>query len=278
MVDIIIDIFAIFANLFTGNWDDLWESVKQFFSDIWENIGNILSSAITFIIDFILNLITNIIQFFGDFFVNIGAAWEEGWQWISDFVGGIFENIWNGITGTIGGIVKTVKDGFQDAIDWIKSLPQQALQWGADIINNIIKGISGAVSKVGETVGGVADTIKGFLGFSEPEEGPLSDFHTYMPDMIDLMNKGINQNKHKIKATVNALADEMSVLSQVNVVNPKTAASAISNNVSKNVAMNMNITNTFNGERAAQRETSTAMNRAAEDASSYLARGLAYAR
>ena len=32
------------------------------------------------------------------------------------------------------------------------------------------------------------------LGFSEPEEGPLSDFHTYAPDMMKLFAKGITDN------------------------------------------------------------------------------------
>ena len=266
------------SDLFTGNWDDMWESVKQLFSDIWEGIRNILTALLTAINNLLLNWVNMIVQLWVDFVTHIGEAWERGWEWIKNLAVSIFSNLWNSITGLVGNIVKSIKDGFQSAIDWIKSLPEQALQWGADIINNIVQGIKNTVGKVGEAVSGVASSIKGFLGFSEPKEGPLSDFHTYMPDMMDLLNKGINDNKGKIKATINSLAEEMSVLSQVNVVNPKTAAASVSSTVSKNVAMNLNISNTFNGDRAGQREASAAMNRAAEDATSYLAHGLAYAR
>ena len=38
--------------------------------------------------------------------------------------------------------------GFTTAIDWIKGLPGEALQWGADIIDAIVSGITGAVGKV----------------------------------------------------------------------------------------------------------------------------------
>jgi hypothetical protein len=36
--------------------------------------------------------------------------------------------------------------------------------------------------------------ISNLIGFSEPEEGPLSNFHTYAPDMMNLFIKGIKDN------------------------------------------------------------------------------------
>lgn len=38
-----------------------------------------------------------------------------------------------------------------------------------------------------------------FLGFSEPKLGPLSDFHTYAPDMMKLFAQGIKDNEWRIK-------------------------------------------------------------------------------
>lgn len=60
-------------------------------------------------------------------------------------------------------------------------------------------GIKNNIHKVTSAVNSVASKIKNLLGFSEPEEGPLSNFHTYMPDMIDLMTKGIKDNVGKVK-------------------------------------------------------------------------------
>ena len=57
-----------------------------------------------------------------------------------------------------------------------------------------------------KAVKGVADKIKSFLGFSEPEDGPLSDFHTYMPDMIDLMTQGIASGKERVRSAVEEIA------------------------------------------------------------------------
>ena len=63
---------------------------------------------------------------------------------------------------------------------------------------------------VGEAVKGVADKIKSFLGFSEPEDGPLSNFHTYMPDMMNLMAQGIRKGKSVVGNAIKALTGDMS--------------------------------------------------------------------
>ena len=59
------------------------------------------------------------------------------------------------------------------------------------MIDNLVNGIKEKISKVKEAVGEVANTIREFLHFSEPDIGPLSDFSTYAPDMMKLFAKGI---------------------------------------------------------------------------------------
>ena len=134
---------------------------------------------------------------------------------------GIFEKIRNAVVEKVTGIKDAIVNGFQAAIDWITSLPEQALQWGKDIIQGIIDGITGAVGGIVDAVSGVAGKIKSFLGFSKPDEGPLSDFDTYMPDMIDLMTKGITAGREKVKSALETLTGDMSVITKANVVSLK---------------------------------------------------------
>ncbi len=54
--------------------------------------------------------------------------------------------------------------------------------WGADIINGIVEGIKSKIQAVADAVTGVADKIKSFLHFSVPDEEPLTDFESWMPD------------------------------------------------------------------------------------------------
>lgn len=92
-------------------------------------------------------------------------------------------------------IVDNIKNGFSDKV-------QDAKNWGMDIIDNFIGGIKAKWEKLKQTVKNVAQTVKDFLGFSEPEEGPLSNFHTYAPDMMDLFAKGIDDNVGVVEDSV----------------------------------------------------------------------------
>ena len=169
--------------------------------------------------------------------------------------------------------------GIQAAIDWITSLPAEALKWGSDIIDGIVSGIQSAVGRVGEAVKGVADKIKSFLGFSEPEDGPLSDFHTYMPDMIDLMASGITSGKKKVKDALEGMTGEMSVIAKANVVSKATGRGATGRTTGgRTVTQYVNINNQFNGDRAGQQKSSEAMDKAAGDATGEMARALAFAK
>lgn len=262
--DFFVNIFTSIGNFFTS----IWEGISSFFSGVWNGIKETVSGAVSAVWEVISTVFSTIWEFISGVATNI-------WTSITT----AFTNILSGITGTIGNIKDSIVTGFTAAIDWIKALPAQAVQWGKDIIDSIVSGIKSAVSKVGEAVSGVASKIKGFLGFSEPDEGPLSDFHTYMPDMIDLMTKGISAGKAKVRDALGALTGDMSIMAKANVASPATARTAMgSNSVSKSVVQNVNINNKFEGDRAGQQKSAAAMDKAAGDSTGEMARALAYAR
>lgn len=262
--DFFVNIFTSIGNFFTS----IWEGISSFFSSVWNGIKETVSGAVSAVWETISTVFSTIWEFISGVATNI-------WTSITT----AFTNILSGITGTIGNIKDSIVTGFTAAIDWIKALPAQAVQWGKDIIDSIVSGIKSAVSKVGEAVSGVASKIKGFLGFSEPDEGPLSDFHTYMPDMIDLMTKGISAGKAKVRDALGALTGDMSIMAQANVASPTTARTAMgSNSVSKSVVQNVNINNKFEGDRAGQQKSAAAMDKAAGDSTGEMARALSYAR
>lgn len=262
--DFFVNIFTSIGNFFTS----IWEGISTFFSSVWNGIKETVSGAVSAVWETISTVFSTIWEFISGVATNI-------WTSITT----AFTNILSGITGTIGNIKDSIVTGFTAAIDWIKALPAQAVQWGKDIIDSIVSGIKSAVSKVGEAVSGVASKIKGFLGFSEPDEGPLSDFHTYMPDMIDLMTKGISAGKAKVRDALGALTGDMSIMAQANVASPTTARTAMgSNSVSKSVVQNVNINNKFEGDRAGQQKSAAAMDKAAGDSTGEMARALSYAR
>ena len=112
--------------------------------------------------------------------------------------------------GILNGLVSVAQWG-ADIIDTIKTAIMEKIEeaktWGKDLIQNFVDGIKGALNLVGDAVKAVAQKIKDFIGFSEPEEGPLSNFHTYAPDMIDLFTEGLEDSKMKLQSTLTSVLE-----------------------------------------------------------------------
>lgn len=97
----------------------------------------------------------------------------------------------------------------------IKNIGASAVQWGRDLIDNFVSGIKNAAGKVKGAISGVASTIASYIHFSEPDEGPLSNFHTYAPDMMKLFAKGITDNAGLLKDAFGRSLDFQSELGDV---------------------------------------------------------------
>ena len=111
---------------------------------------------------------------------------EAGAELIFKLIEGILMVVGQLVT-TGADLVQSVKDGFWEKVEGAK-------EWGKDLVQNFIDGIKAKWENLKSTVTDLASTIKSLLGFSEPEEGPLSNFHTYAPDMMELFASGIREN------------------------------------------------------------------------------------
>lgn len=86
----------------------------------------------------------------------------------------------------------------------------KAVQWGKDVCKSISDGISAGIGWVRNAASSVASGISSYLHFSEPDVGPLSRFHTFMPDMLKLMAAGIRGNAGLAENAAYELADRVS--------------------------------------------------------------------
>lgn len=107
------------------------------------------------------------------------------------------------------GLAATVANRAEEAKKALKGIGNGAYGWGEDAGVQWGRGLSASASKIRAAAENVARIVKARLGFSVPETGPLSDANTYMPDFIDLMVQGINQNKQKLLGAVSSLAGDI---------------------------------------------------------------------
>lgn len=222
ILDTLKGIADVFLGLFGTSWNEVWTSVKNFFSDIWNSISTFFSV--------ILNTIWGVVS----------TAWENIKTTISTVLDGIkfvISSIWNGIKNTVSNIMTTIKtiitviwnsvksaisstiigikntivNGFNIAVDFVKNLAKDAWNWGADIIHGIVDGIKSKINDVAEAVTGVADKIRSFLHFSVPDEGPLTDFESWMPDFMQGLADGINANASLVNNALSSFGMNITV-------------------------------------------------------------------
>lgn len=123
----------------------------------------------------------------------------------------IWHTLYTSIANTAVNIKNAIVNGFNAAIDFIKALPSQAVEWGRDFIDGLIDGIKSKINTLVNTIKGIGSKIRSFLHFSRPDEGPLRDYETWMPDFIQGMTDGIYRNAYKLEDAVASLAGGMNV-------------------------------------------------------------------
>lgn len=203
-------------------------AIKTIFSTVWNAIKTIISAVVSGIKGLITgdftavkNSITTIMNTIKS---TITTIWNTIRSTVSTVLGAIkgavtsvFNGIVNAVKGAMGNVLNAVKTGFSNVKNHITGLASQAFTWGKDLVMGIVNGIKSCIGAVGDAVKGVADKIKSFLHFSVPDEGPLTDYESWMPDFMGGLAKGIEKSRGMIQKAVSGVSSDM-------VVSPKVSS------------------------------------------------------
>lgn len=117
------------------------------------------------------------------------------------------QNFVQGISNNQSAVINKIND--------IKSKMQITLgkndsyKWGYDMMEGMKKGIEAAKEKVQKAVEKVANSISRLIHFSRPDEGPLRDYETWMPDMIEGLSKTLIQSMPKLISAMAQVSGEI---------------------------------------------------------------------
>lgn len=206
-------IVANFTLAFTNAWNlvkdsvvGLWDGIKDKAEELWNGAKEwgaaIIANFYTSVTN-AWNLIkSTILGLWDDITNKVTEIWEAAQKWGGNIIG----NFWVSINDAWTIAIDKVKGLFQQIPDAIKDIVDSALNWGKDMIQNFVDGITEKWEALKDKVMAVPNKIRSWLHFSVPDEGPLSDFDTYAPDMIELFANGIVECAHLITtALVNLL-------------------------------------------------------------------------
>lgn len=203
ILNAIIGVIDMLTGIFTGNKELFMQGLQTFLTSIW----NFIVQWWTLFYTWILNTANVVLSWFG-------TSLQEIVTKIITF----FKDLWGTITEKVKEIVDWVTEKIEEICDFIASLPDKFYQWGVDMIQGLIDGIKSMIGAVGDAIREVAETIASFIHFSEPDKGPLSNFHTFMPDMMKQLAEGMEAGRFKVRvAAANVAADIAAPLAGNNV-------------------------------------------------------------
>lgn len=140
-LDILTGLFDIFAGIFTGDWDMVWQGVQEVFGAVW---------------DFVVATFENWISTFTSLADTVlgwfGTDWETVWTNVKTF----FSDTWNAISSFFSEILTGIKTFFTDTWNAIVS-------FFSGILSGIYSSVTGTMTEIHNTFTNIWDSITGFL-------------------------------------------------------------------------------------------------------------------
>ncbi len=195
----------------------VWNAIKAVVTAVVSAIQNFITTAwntIKSVVTTVMNVIRSVVS---SVWNNVKAVTSSVLNAVKSAVSTVFNSVVSSIRTAMGNVYSTIVSGFNRAVSFITGLASSAFRWGADLINGIVNGIRSCIGNVVSAVSDVANAIRSHLHFSVPDEGPLTDYESWMPDFMKGLARGIEKSKGMVKQAVEGVAADM-------VISPKVSA------------------------------------------------------
>lgn len=140
-LDILTGLFDIFAGIFTGDWDMVWQGVQEVFGAVW---------------DFVVATFENWISTFTSLADTVLGWFDTDWETVWTNVKTFFSDTWNAISSFFSGILTGIKTFFTDTWNAIVS-------FFSGILSGIYSSVTGTMTEIHDTFTNIWDSITGFL-------------------------------------------------------------------------------------------------------------------
>ena len=195
----------------------VWNAIKTVIQAVLSAIKGIITgnfNAVKSSIQTIMNAIRTVITTIWNTIKNTVTSVLNA---IKNAVSSVFHGIISAVSGAMGTMLNTVRSGLFNVKGFITGLASEAFYWGRDMIMGIVRGIQRCISAVSNAVCNVANTIRRVLHFSVPDEGPLTDYESWMPDFMKGLADGIEKSKGMVAKAMDGVASDMVLSPKVSV-------------------------------------------------------------
>lgn len=138
-LDALTGIFDVFIGIFTGNWDQAWQGIKEIFGAVWDLIKGTFESWVTAF----KGIANTVLGWFG-------TTWDETWTSVKQF----FVDTWNGITTFFSNVINAIKTAVSNfittIINFFSNLPYKVGYFLGNTLANAIIWTGNMVAKARE--------------------------------------------------------------------------------------------------------------------------------
>jgi phage-related protein len=135
---------------------------------------------------------------------GVSHAISKTQQMASQVTSGIRSMSSSAISG-VADMVSNISGKFNDLVSG-------ALSWGRDMVGNFASGVRDKMNSLLDEVKSLASQVTSYLHFTVPDKGPLAKADTWMPDFMELLATGIDNNKYLVTKAAQGLALDMSAI------------------------------------------------------------------
>lgn len=185
-------------------------TIQQFFSDHFGILGDLFATRIEIIkiiITSAIELIKTVIQTFG---ALVKAIFTGDWEQ----VGVILTNAWLKIKEIFAQgilkIIESVKNLGVKIKEKFTELKNNALNWGKDFVQSFVNGITERMHALIDKVRSMAETVRSYLHFTEPDVGPLVGFNKWPRHLVEQYAEGIDSARYLVRNAASGVASDIS--------------------------------------------------------------------
>jgi hypothetical protein len=266
----------------------LLEALMPVITFVAELLGNTLGAAFEGLVP-IINAVMGIFKDLIDFITGVFTGdWSKAWSGVVS----IFRNIIDGIAAIFKFPINLIITGINTFLgglnklkipDWVPGIGSKGIS--IPLIPQLAEGSNSAPDTfiAGEQGPELITNAQGSKVFTAAETVDIFQRLRNLADLVFMPKpetEASDDNKLPgLSSLFGGISQAIKDIAALGVMpRPETVAAATSPIENKYITQNVEITNTFNGDRAGQQRSAEAMDNAANDATDILARGLAYAR
>ena len=182
---------AIWNAITNVNWSHLGAILITSIADGIRSMGESLLSTVK-------EVLQNPLGFMNELFSSLKNMGSQTMQLFSSGISGMASSIFTAVT--------SIKNTIENILS---TLASSALNWGRNMIQGFANGIASGMQNLLNTVKNLAGRIASFLHFSRPDEGPLRDYESWMPDFMAGLAGGIRSNTWRVEDALSSLTSQM---------------------------------------------------------------------